>query len=78
MIATKNLIAQPAMDYYMLATTILMESNKTGTNNVYSRIRGPDGFAMHSRVLQEIEIMGNADLKSKVQELLTLAADICN
>lgn len=61
----------------MLATTILTESDKTGTNNIYSRIRGSDGFAVHSHVLQEVDRMGDADLKAKVQHLLKMAEDIC-
>ncbi len=65
------------MDYYMLSTTILGESSKTGPNNVHLRIRGPDGFATHSRVLQEIEMIQDTELKGKVRQLLLLAWDIC-
>ena len=61
----------------MLTTTILTESNKTGQNNIYTQIRGPNGFAIHQNVVQQIDIVANSDLKLKLLELLQLAAEIC-
>ncbi len=63
------------MDFYMLAVTLLVESDKTISRDSYYRIRGGQEHASHALVVAETDKIADEDLKQKVKALLSLALD---
>lgn len=56
----------------MLAVTLLVESDKTLSQDSFARIR-VTGYASHQLVLQEVGHITDNVLKSKIGDLLALA-----
>jgi hypothetical protein len=78
--------ANKGIDFYMLAVTLLVETDKSMCNDGFARIRPQNeenkriaDFASHERVTDETKKIGNETLRKKVIELLGFAeaAGIC-